>query len=226
MNMFGPSLLPHEERYAQAGEWLEIIKRLWTDEQLFDFEGKYYKINDGYLQPKPICKPYPPIMNAGTSTTGKHFAARNCDVAFVTPGAADIKAEVVAYRKIAREEYSRSHLQVWTYAYVVQGDTEKDALDFFHYYVHEHGDWECAKNMIDAHGVNNLDEETYKRIQEQRVAGGGYPLIGTKEQVTEGLQRLSSFGLDGVLLSWARYLDGLHQFQAETVPLLEQAGLR
>jgi alkanesulfonate monooxygenase SsuD/methylene tetrahydromethanopterin reductase-like flavin-dependent oxidoreductase (luciferase family) len=226
MNMFGPSLLPHEDRYEQAAEWLEIIKRLWTEEQLFDFKGKYYTINEGYLQPKPVCRPYPPVMNAGTSTTGKRFAARYCDVAFVTPSVPDVKAEITAYRKIAREEFGRDHLQIWTYAYVVQGETEKDAQDFLHYYVHEHGDWECAKNMIDAHGASGLDEQSYRRAQAKLIAGGGCPLIGTKEQIVDGLQQLADWGLDGVLLSWAQYQDGMEQFRAETLPLVQQAGLR
>ena len=44
--------------------------------------ASFYRINKGYLQPKPIQTPYPAIMNAGSSERGRHFACRNCDLVF------------------------------------------------------------------------------------------------------------------------------------------------
>ena len=38
----------HDDRYDCAVEWLDIIKRLWTEDEEFDFEGKFYKIKKGY----------------------------------------------------------------------------------------------------------------------------------------------------------------------------------
>ena len=64
-------------------------------------------------------------------------------------------------------------------------------------------------------------------LKEHFIAGwAGYPLIGTKEQIVEGLLTLSRAGFDGTLLSWPRYLQDMRQFQAETLPLVKQAGLR
>ena len=54
----------------------------------------------------------------------------------------------------------------------------------------------------------------------------GYPLIGTKEQIVDGLLTLSKAGFDGTLLSWPRYIDGMEEFQRVTYPLVKQAGLR
>jgi hypothetical protein len=33
-------------------------------------------------------------------------------------------------------------------------------------------------------------------------------------------------GLDGILLAWARYEDGMREFKEKTLPLVKQAGLR
>ena len=44
IEMFGAPLLEHDRRYAMAGEWLDIIKRLWTEEDAFDFDGEFYKV--------------------------------------------------------------------------------------------------------------------------------------------------------------------------------------
>jgi dimethylsulfone monooxygenase len=55
---------------------------------------------------------------------------------------------------------------------------------------------------------------------------GAFPLVGTKEQIVEGLANLSKVGIDGALLSWPIYEEGMLDFQKETLPLLKQAGLR
>jgi dimethylsulfone monooxygenase len=111
MEMFGISLLGHEERYACAEEWLAIVKRLWTEDQTFDHDGRFYRIKKGYLAPKPIQHPYPAIMNAGSSERGRHFACKYCDLVFTSIRTFDIdtnKAHVQAYRRLAREEYGRA----------------------------------------------------------------------------------------------------------------------
>ena len=59
IEMFGVELMQHDDRYDMAEEWLDIVKRLWTEDDEFDHEGRFYKIKKGYLQPKPIQQPYP-----------------------------------------------------------------------------------------------------------------------------------------------------------------------
>ena len=83
IEMFGAPQMDHDLRYDCAIEWLDIIKRLWTEDEEFDYSGKYYRIKKGILRPKPIQAPYPVVMNAGGSETGRHYAAKYCDVAFV-----------------------------------------------------------------------------------------------------------------------------------------------
>ena len=65
------------------------MKQLWTREEPFDFEGRFYKIKKGYLEPKPIQRPFPAVMNAGGSERGQHFAAKYCDVVYVVFGSHD-----------------------------------------------------------------------------------------------------------------------------------------
>jgi alkanesulfonate monooxygenase SsuD/methylene tetrahydromethanopterin reductase-like flavin-dependent oxidoreductase (luciferase family) len=167
-------------------------------------------------------------MNAGTSEVGRHFAARHCDVAFAPPATLDdLSAQVQDYRDIAKG-YGRE-LKIWSYAYVVQAETEREAQEFFDYYVHQKGDWTAVAKLMEAFEIRSppLSPDAFKKVQETFIAGGtGYPLIGTKEQIVDGLKQLSDRGLDGILLSWPRYQQGIRQFQAETFPLLQQSGLR
>src|SRR6266571_7900595 len=80
IDMFGSPMMGHTERYACAEEWLAIIKRLWTEDAAFDHEGRFYKIKKGYLQPKPIQRPYPAVMSSGASERGRHFATKYADL--------------------------------------------------------------------------------------------------------------------------------------------------
>ncbi|MDF2116549.1 LLM class flavin-dependent oxidoreductase [Roseiarcaceae bacterium H3SJ34-1] len=231
IEMFGKAQLDHADRYKMAAEWLELVKRLWTEDKEFDHDGQFYQIKAGWCAPKPVHKPYPPIMNAGGSEIGRHYAAKYCDVAFVvfsTHDKDEMRKQVAAYRDLARNEYGRE-IKVWSYAYLVQGETEKEARDFYNYYVHEKGDWVAASNLLDTLGLNaqTLPPQAFAWIKEHFVAGwGGYPLVGTREQIVDGLKDLSDIGLDGSLLSWARYEDGMREFQEVTYPLVVQAGLR
>lgn len=231
IEMFGAPQMSHDDRYDCAAEWLEIIKRLWTEDGEVDFEGRYYRVRGAVLAPKPLQQPHPVVMNAGGSEKGRHYAAKYCDVAFVILEAHDfnyLKSRVDQYRALAREQYGRE-LLVWTYAYVVQGETEKEAKAYFDEYVHQKGDLAAVDNLVETMGMNaqTLPPAALQAIKIHFMAGwGGFPLIGTREQVVDGLAMLAKAGFDGVLLSWPRYIADMHDFQRRTYPLLVQAGLR
>ena len=231
IDMFGIEMLPHEARYDMAEEWVKIVKRVWTEDDEFDHEGKYYKIVKGYLQPKPIQKPYPAIMNAGGSERGRHFACKHCDLVFTALGAPSFdenKAQVEAFRRLAREEYGRE-IGIWSSANIIQAETEKEALRFQDYIIDEKGDWEAVSFALSTMGINakTFPPAAMEHLRQFFIAGwGSYPLVGTKEQIVEGLKTLSAMGLDGVLLSWPRYEEGMREFRDVTYPLLMQTGLR
>ena len=52
-------------RIQQPNEALEIIKLMYRRDEP-SFSGKYYSIVNAECSPKPIQKPYPPIMVGGT----------------------------------------------------------------------------------------------------------------------------------------------------------------
>ncbi len=231
IEMFGAPLLEHDTRYEMAAEWIEIIKRLWTSEEEFDFDGKFYNVKGAIMAPKPIQKPHPAIMAAGVSPKGRQFAAHHADVNFVNLEAHDLdsmRARVESSRKTAWDE-CRREIQVWTNAYIFQGDTEADARAFYKECVFEKGDWVGVENLVNTMGINSqsIPAAILQTLKEHFIAGWvGYPLIGTTEQVVDGLSILERAGFDGIVLTWPRYVADMKRFQTETFPLLQQAGLR
>jgi dimethylsulfone monooxygenase len=231
LEMFGAKIMEHDERYTYASEWLHVLRLLWTSEEEFDFEGKYFRIHKGFHQPKPIQRPFPAIMNAGGSPVGQRFAAKEADIAFVSiekHDAETVKSRVDALRCLAYDEFKRP-VQVWNSSYVVCRPTEKEATDYLNYYVKEKGDWEAVENLVRIFGMQSLalPSHVLEEFKFHFIAGwSGFPLVGTPEQIVDKLQMLSRNGLDGTALSFVNYQEELPQFTADVVPLMEQAGLR
>ncbi|PBC50013.1 LLM class flavin-dependent oxidoreductase [Rhodococcus sp. ACS1] len=230
IEMFGAPLLEHDRRYDLAVEWFQIVKALWTSEEPVNFDGKYFRVVDASIAPHPIQKPHPVVMNAGGSAAGRHFGAKYCDVVFIAPkyDMEEMAEEVAAFKRLAREEYGRE-IMVWTNSYVVQDETEKAAHTFHDYYVDVKGDWEAAENLVSTLGLNSqsIPPQALEKIKRQFIGGwAGFPIIGTSEQVVDTLSTLTDCGLDGVLMSFPRYIEDMTRFRNETYPLLVEAGLR
>jgi alkanesulfonate monooxygenase SsuD/methylene tetrahydromethanopterin reductase-like flavin-dependent oxidoreductase (luciferase family) len=231
LEMFGAAIMEHDERYAYATEWLDVLKRLWTAEEEFDYGGRYFHIRRGFHQPKPIQRPFPPIMNAGGSGVGRHFATRHCDMIFIHIKGQDIaaaKKDIDEVRMLARKEYGRD-IQVWANCYCVIGDSDEDALKFRDWYVREKGDWEAVANLVRSLGLQSgvLPKEQLEGAKYHFIAGwGGYPLVGTPEQVVSGFQDLSDAGMDGMIMGLVDFNEELKYFGDSVLPLMKEAGLR
>jgi FMNH2-dependent dimethyl sulfone monooxygenase len=231
LEMFGVPQMEHDTRYDHAAEWVEVMKLLWSREEDFDYEGKFIKVNKGFAMPKPIQKPFPALMNAGGSEKGRHFAAKHCDIAFVVLTSHNLeegRAQIDAFRRLAREEYGRE-IQIWGNGYVVHGDTQKEADAELNRYVMEKGDEQAVERLMQVVGLQSHVFPTHVLdwFRFHLKAGwGGYPLVGTPDRIVGELGKLSDIGFDGILLSWVDYLAGLERWNKDVMPLVEQAGLR
>jgi len=41
--------MDHDTRYAYADEWMEVVRKLWTMEEEFDYAGKFFNIEKGFI---------------------------------------------------------------------------------------------------------------------------------------------------------------------------------
>jgi probable F420-dependent oxidoreductase len=60
------SNIPFQNRGKRADEFVQVLKRIWTDD-VVEFKGKYYNIPASKIGPKPIQKPHPPVYLGGFS---------------------------------------------------------------------------------------------------------------------------------------------------------------
>ncbi|HEX9461923.1 MAG TPA: LLM class flavin-dependent oxidoreductase [Alphaproteobacteria bacterium] len=117
--------LDHDQRYELAEEWLDAVKRLWS-EPAVNLDGKYFKLADCMCDPKPVSDPRPTLICAGMSEVGLRLSARHADAAFIS-GKDD--AEVARNSRRAKAiaaEYGRT-IKTFINCVIVPGETDAAA---------------------------------------------------------------------------------------------------
>lgn len=72
---YGGFNIPMTESRDRFNEALDIITKAWSAESV-TYDGKYYKLKDVAIHPKPIQKPHPPIRIATNSTDSFPLAGK------------------------------------------------------------------------------------------------------------------------------------------------------
>ncbi len=72
----------HDSAYAvgSLAEACTVIRRLWTEDKPFDFDGSYLQLTGAFGNPKPVQRPHPPILIGGRSTATLRVVAEHADV--------------------------------------------------------------------------------------------------------------------------------------------------
>jgi probable F420-dependent oxidoreductase len=70
--------LDFHTRGRRVDESLAICKRLWTEDEVAH-DGEFFHFDAVAFEPKPVQKPYPPILVGGESPAALRRAARYCD---------------------------------------------------------------------------------------------------------------------------------------------------
>jgi len=98
--------IPWQERAGRFEECLEIMRRLWEEDQV-SYEGKYFRFSDVTINPKPLQHPLP-VWIGGDADRPLKRAARLGDAWVPAPWMPlPILAERMAFYKQALREYGR-----------------------------------------------------------------------------------------------------------------------
>jgi FMNH2-dependent dimethyl sulfone monooxygenase len=211
---FGVLFDEHDDRYARTSEWLEIIDRLWREDH-FSFEGKYYKVEDAVLQPKPRRKPV--IYAGGESERAKQVISTQCD-AYVMHG--DEPARVK--EKIDDMKRRREVANLPPMIFGVAG-----------YTIVRNSDAEVKKEIEritdvkqSAAGYGNYQDWLANTKLEQQVSLEDYSvsnrglrsgLTGTPDQVAERVAEFEEAGVDLLLLQCSPQLEEMERFSEAVI---------
>jgi len=212
---FGVHFEQHDDRYARTAEWLEVLDTLWKRDD-FNFDGKYYKLNDSILQPKPITKPRPTIYAGGESETAKNLIAKTCD-AYVMHGDPPEKiGERIRDMAARREKFGLPPMIYGVAGYSIVRNTDAEAQA------------ELAR-ITDVKqskaGYHNYQQWLSGTQLEQRVSLEDYSVsnrglrsgfIGTPQRVIDRVAEFEKVGVSLLLLQCSPQLEEMERF-AEAV---------
>jgi len=214
---YGVSFEQHEDRYARTAEWLAVLDGAWARDH-FSFSGKYYRVEETVLQPKPLSRPRPVIYAGGESEAAKELISRACD-AYVMHGdppqrigekIADLSARRRRHRHLPPLKFGVS-------AYAIVRDSERDARDELR---------RITDVKQSAAGYQNYQQWLAGTQLEQRVSLEDYSvsnrglrsgLIGTPEQVAERIAQFQAFGVDLLLLQFSPQLEEMEGFAERVI---------
>lgn len=94
--------LSHDERYARTDEYLAVLRRIWTSDQPFDHQGKYYRFEGGFSEVKAAQTPHIPVYFGGASEAAIAVAGRHADVyALWGETHAQVREQIARVRAVA-----------------------------------------------------------------------------------------------------------------------------
>lgn len=78
---YGIDVVSPGHALAALDEACAMIRRLWTEDEPFDFNGRCYQLKGAICEPKPVQRPGPPVMiGSGGERTGLRIVARHADI--------------------------------------------------------------------------------------------------------------------------------------------------
>jgi FMNH2-dependent dimethyl sulfone monooxygenase len=213
---YGVHFEQHDDRYSRTSEWLTVIDRLWKEDH-FSFEGKYYRVEDAVMQPKPLTQPRPVIYAGGESEAAKQMISSLCD-AYVMHGDEPARVrEKINDMRARRERLGLGPMQYGVAAYTIVRDSEAEAKRELE---------RITDVQQSAAGYGNYQDWLANTKLEQRVSLEDYSvsnrglrsgLVGTPERVAERVREFEEAGVDLLLLQCSPQLEEMERFSEAVI---------
>jgi alkanesulfonate monooxygenase len=234
--------LPHDERYARTGEFLQIVRGAWSGTP-YDFTGRYYQVAGATVMTPP--DPLPQVYFGGSSQAAGPVAARTVDVYLTWGEPPEQVAQKIAWMRSLAEQAGRT-LRFGIRLHVITRDSAKEA-------------WAEANRMLESldaaeirtaqealarsesvgqsrmrglhagyrDGGSAADLEIYPNLWAGvgLVRGGaGTALVGSHEQVADRIEEYAALGIEEFIFSGYPHLEEAYWFGEGVLPELRRRG--
>lgn len=234
------------DRYARTREFLQLVRRLWTEENV-TYRGEHFRVENSTVSPRIVPRPgrrHPKLYFGGASAAAEHVAAAEADVQLFWGEPLDDIRERIDRLEALGEQVGREHpplefgLRITTF---VRDTTEQAWADA------EAAVAEMAARNPDgpggraAEGANPhrrtavgqrrllnltergevLDDNLY--TAPGKFGGGGAAttwLVGSAEDVAKSLLKYQDLGITHFVLSDTPYLREIERQGNQLLPLL------
>lgn len=224
--------LDHGTRYRRTREYIQILKRLFTEEEV-DHEGEFFKLKGASLFPRPAVTPK--IYFGGASDIGKDVAAAESDVYMLWGETLENTKERIEEMKKRAAEYGRE-LSYSVSFQVVLGETEEEAFENAERLISKTDrDLIEEKNKASAKGESIGVKRLHQLMQAgkennfkigpnlwagltQVLSGNSIALVGTPDQVAERIVEFVDLGFEKVLLRGFPHLETIQEIGEKVIP--------
>jgi probable F420-dependent oxidoreductase len=168
--------IPFKDRGKRANEYIQILKKIWTDD-VVEFKGKYYNIPASKIGPKPIQKPHLPIYLGGVVTETFAHIAKYAD-GWLAPvgGPLDVLENSI---KSLREEANKENRNA--------NEIKILALTFP----------QISKHTNTTESKEGTRSEKGSNSQSKRS-----PLSGTIDEIGSDIQRIKGMGVEHIIFAF------------------------
>jgi FMNH2-dependent dimethyl sulfone monooxygenase len=213
---YGVHFDKHDDRYARTAEWLHVVNEAWTAPRT-TFTGKYYKVEDLVVEPKPVRSPRPVIYAGGESEAAKNLIARSCDAYVMHGDPPERIAEKIADMRRRRDAAGLPPMKYGVAGYAIVRDTEKEARDEVTRITDVKPGSPGYANYQD--WLTNTQLEQRVTLEEYSVSNRGLRsgLVGTAEQVGERVAAFEKAGADLLLLQFSPQLEEMERFASTVI---------
>ncbi|WP_099023289.1 dimethylsulfone monooxygenase SfnG [Mycolicibacterium palauense] len=226
----GEPWLEHDERYRRSAEFLEVIRKIWTEDNV-DYGGDFYRIRDFSLKPKPLNtadRPNPELFQGGNSSAARRNGGRFADWYFSNGKDFDgVTEQLTDVRGVAREH--GREVKFGLNGFIIARDTEKEARDTLREIIAK-ADRPAVEGFRDAvrqAGASTRDrrgmwaDSTFDDLV-QYNDGFRTKLIGTPEQIAERIVAYRQRGVDLILAGFLHFQEEIEYFGARVLPLVRE----
>jgi len=213
---YGVGFEQHDDRYARTSEWLDVLNGVWSQGH-FSYEGKYYRVEDNVLEPKPVSQPRPTLYAGGESPAAKDLIAEKCDAYLMHGDPPERIREKIADLRARRVRHNLPPLKFGLAGYAIVRETEREAQEELR---------RITDVQQSAAGYANYQQWLSGTQLEQRVSLEDYSvsnrglrsgLVGTAEQVAERVAQFEAAGADLLLLQFSPQLEEMAHFSEAVI---------
>ncbi|MFJ8921893.1 alkanesulfonate monooxygenase [Streptomyces sp. LamerLS-316] len=240
LDAYGDTNVDPARRYARTQEFLYLLRRLWTEEDV-TFSGEYFQVTGSTVAPRPYAtegRAHPTLYFGGASPAAERVAAAEADVQLFWGEPLDGVAERIDRLKALSEQVDRRHkpLEFGLRITTLVRDTSEEA-------------WQAAEEKVAA--MATADGATWAAnrrtaVGQQRLfalaargevldtclyttpgtlgAGGAATtwLVGSPTDVATALENYRKLGITHFVLSDTPYKQEIGRVGDQLLPLLRE----
>ncbi|ERH69435.1 MULTISPECIES: LLM class flavin-dependent oxidoreductase [Acinetobacter] len=231
--------LPHDERYARATEFLDVVKGYWNNPS-FHYKGKYYSAEGGGLK-YPLNKASLPIIcTAGSSEAAREFGAKHADYYLMRAEKPEEIAALIADVRARAKKYGRENIKFGLSIDTIARRTEQEALAEAQRFLDEAAEKQrlhaaAAHAGLRSARVLSFEKEYAEKDGSKNVSdffihpnvwsGFGYigvppgvALVGSYQQIIERIEEYNSIGIELFFLAGYPHLEESYRLGEHVLP--------